>query len=128
MRYITVDDVEYKVNLLYASLTRKFSIMEGDNSGQTIVGRQRRDIVGTTYEYELAIEQDPDNPADYDALYEVLSSPIESHRVSFPYGQTTLSFNAMITDGQDTYGGTFAGVELWSGLKIRFSSIEPLRY
>ena len=127
MRYITVDNVEYKVNLAYASLVRKFSIMEGDNSGQTIVGRQRRDIIGTTYEYELGIEQDPDNSADYDALYEVLSAPVESHRVSFPYGQSTLSFDAMITDGQDTYGGTFGGVELWNGLKIRFVSIEPLR-
>ena len=127
MRYITVDGGIYKVNLVYASLIRKFSIVEGDNSGQTIVGRQRRDIIGTTYEYELAIEQDPDNPADYDALYEVLSSPVESHRVSFPYGQSTLTFDAMITDGQDVYGGTCGGVELWSGLKIHFSSIEPLR-
>ena len=127
MRYITVDNIEYKVNLVYASLVRKFSILEGDNSGSTIIGRQRRDIIGTTYEYELAIEQDPDNSADYDALYEVLSAPVESHRVSFPYGQSTLSFDAMITDGEDTYGGTFGGVELWSGLKIRFVSIEPLR-
>lgn len=127
MRYITVDGVEYKVNLKYASLGRSFSLHEGDHGGEVLTGRTKRDILGTDYGYELAIEQDPDNPQDYDLLYEVLSAPVESHIVTFPYGQTTLTYEAMITDGNDTYGGTYAGVELWNGLTIHFEPIEPQR-
>lgn len=127
MRYITVDGVEYKVNLKYASLGRSFSLHEGDQGGEVLTGRTKRDILGTKYGYELAIEQDPDNPDDYDRLYEVLSAPIESHIVTFPYGQTTLTYEAMITDGNDTYNGKYGGVELWNGLTIHFDPIEPQR-
>ena len=127
MRYITVDGVEYKVNLKYASLGRSFSLHEGDHGGEVLTGRTKRDILGTSYGYELAIEQDPDNPQDYDLLYEVLSAPVESHIVTFPYGQGTLTYEAMITDGNDTYGGTYSGVELWNGLTIHFEPIEPQR-
>lgn len=127
MRYITVDNVEYKVNLKYATLGRNFSLLEGDYGGQVLTGRTKRDIIGTKYGYELGIEQDPDNPQDYDRLYEVLSAPTESHFVSFPYGQGTLNFEAMISDGNDVYNGTYGGVELWNGLTIRFDAIEPIR-
>lgn len=127
MRRIIVDGVEYRVNLKYATLVRSFTIKEGDNQGDALTGRVIRDILGTVYDYELAIEQDPDYPNDYDSLYQILSAPVTSHIVTFPYGQSTLTYEAMITDGQDTYNGHFAGVELWTGLVIRFTSIEPQR-
>lgn len=127
MRYIVVDHVEYKVNLKYATLSRSFSLLEGDNGGQVLTGKTKRDILGTMYSYELGIEQDPNNPEDYDAFYEVISSPVESHTVTFPYGQGTLTFEAMIKDGTDVYNGTYGGVELWNGLTIHFDAIEPQR-
>lgn len=127
MRYVVVDHVEYKVNLKYATLSRSFSLLEGDNGGQVLTGKTKRDILGTMYSYELGIEQDPNNPEDYDAFYEVISSPVESHTVTFPYGQGTLTFEAMIKDGTDVYNGTYGGVELWNGLTIHFDAIEPQR-
>lgn len=125
MRRITVDGVEYRVNLKYATLNRSFSILEGDNKGSTLIGRTIRDILGTCYDYTLAIEQDPDHPEDYDSFYEVISAPVNSHIVTFPYGQSTLTYEAMIENGEDTYGGSYAGTELWSGLVINFKAIEP---
>lgn len=125
MRTIRVDGVEYHVNLKYATLVRSFTILEGRNKGDALTGRTIRDIIGTRYDYELAIEQDEDYSADYDAFYEVISSPVETHVVTFPYGQTTVTYECMIEDGSDTYMGTYGGVELWNGLVIRFIAIEP---
>ncbi len=125
MRTIRVDGIEYRVNLKYATLVRSFTILEGNNKGDALTGRTVRDIIGTRYDYELAIEQDEDNPADYDRFYEVISSPVDTHVVTFPYGQDTLTYECMIEEGNDTYMGTYGGVELWEGLVIRFTAIEP---
>lgn len=125
MRTIRVDGIEYHVNLKYATLVRSFTILEGNNKGDALTGRTVRDIIGTRYDYELAIEQDEDNPADYDRFYEVISSPVDTHVVTFPYGQDTLTYECMIEEGNDTYMGTYGGVELWEGLVIRFTAIEP---
>lgn len=125
MRTLRVDGLEYRVNLKYATLLRSFQIMEGRNKGDALTGRTIRDIIGTRYDYELAIEQDPEHPEDYDRFYEVITAPVETHVVTFPYGQTTLTYECMIEDGSDTYMGTYAGTELWEGLVIRFTAIEP---
>ena len=125
MRTLRVDGINYHVNLKYATLVRSFQILEGNNKGDALTGRTIRDIIGTRYDYELGIEQDPDYPDDYDRFYEVITAPVESHVVTFPYGQSTLTYECMIEDGNDTYKGTYGGTELWEGLVIRFIAIEP---
>ena len=127
MRRITVDGIDYRVNLKYATLVRSFALKEGNNQGDALTGRVIRDVLGTVYDYEIGIEQDPDYPQDYDAFYQIISAPVTSHTVTFPYGQSTLTYEAMITEGSDTYYGTYAGAELWGGLVIRFTAIEPQR-
>lgn len=125
MRRIRIDGVEYRVNLKYASLVRSFSIMEGQNQGEALTGRTIRDVIGTRYEYELGIEQDPDYPYDYDKFYETITSPVESHIITFPYGQTTYTYECYITEGQDTYMGFYGNMDLWEGLTVHFTAIEP---
>lgn len=127
MQNLTVDGVEYRVRIVYGSLTRAFTVMEGPNSGTAITGRAIRDIIGTGYSYTLDIEPDPAHPDDYDELYEVISSPEETHTVELPYGQTTLQFDAMIQSGEDRMGSTFGGVTRWNGLSITFVPIKPQR-
>ena len=60
MRRIRVDGIEYRVNLKYATLVRSFQILEGRNKGDALTGRTIRDIIGTRYDYELGIDQEPD--------------------------------------------------------------------
>lgn len=127
MQNLVIDGVEYRVRIVYGSLTRSFSILEGPNSGTALTGKAIRDIVGTTYNYSLQVEPDYRFPDDYDDLYEVISSPVESHSIELPYGQSTLLFDAMITGGEDTLGPTLAGVKRWNGLTINFTALEPQR-
>lgn len=124
---ITVDGIAYNVHVEYESLQRSFEIIEGFNSGKMLTGRMTRDVLGTGYSYTLNIEPDPQHIADYDSLYEVLSAPQESHVVTLPYGQTTISFEAMVESGSDIFLGRIAGKNRWRGLSVNFKYIEPYR-
>lgn len=124
---IMVDGVHYSVHVNYASLQRDFELIEGENSGRMLTGRQTRDLIGTNYNYTLKIQPNPKNREDYDALYEVLSAPVESHVVSLPYGQGSITFEAMVESGSDTFMGTMGGKQRWQGLSVTFRCIEPYR-
>lgn len=124
---IMVDGVHYAVNVDYATLVRQFELIEGDNGGRMISGRETRDLIGTGYSYTMKLQPDPRYIDDYDALYEVLSAPQESHMITVPYGQGSISFEAMIEGGSDTYQGKVGGKQIWKGLNISFKCIEPYR-
>ena len=127
MQNIVVDGVEYRVRVVYESLSRSFSIVEGPNGGTAITARTIRDIIGTKYDYEMRVEPDLRYPEDYDAFYEVISAPVESHMVEMPYGNGVMKFEAMIVSGEDTYRGILANRNAWQGLRVQFKPILPQR-
>lgn len=127
MQNIVVDGVEYRVRVVYESLSRSFSIVEGPNGGTAITARTIRDIIGTKYEYEMRVEPDLRYPEDYDAFYEVISAPVESHMVEMPYGSGVMKFEAMIVSGEDTYRGILVNRNAWQGLRVQFKPILPQR-
>lgn len=124
---LTIDGRDYDVRVVYGSLERTFEILEGPNAGTSLNATRIRDIIGTAVSYSLTVEPNPANVADYDAFYEAISSPTESHTVSFPYGQTTLAFEALITGGADAYSGKFGGVNRFKSLSLSFVPVEPQR-
>lgn len=124
---ITIDNVTYDVFIKYGSWKRTFEIREGTNTGEALSGRRIRDILGTTYAYELTILPNPDNPTAYDSLFHVLSQPVDYHHVVMPYGQSTLEFDAAITGGNDSYNGFYAGFKRWDELTIQFVPIDLQR-
>ena len=124
---ITIDGIDYNIRIKYETLRRAFEITEGQNSGTAIDGTMIRDIIGTRYNYQIDIEPDPADPSDYDAFYDLISSPIASHEVSFPYGQETITFQAAIQSGEDIYRGVIGCQRRWSGLSIVFQALAPQR-
>lgn len=124
---ITLDGQNYDVRIVYGSLSRTFEILEGSNAGTSLNSTRIRDIHGTRISYSMEIEPNPSNVEDYDAFYEIISSPTDSHSVSFPYGQTQLTFDAMITGGADTYEGKIAGKQRFKTLSLSFVPLEPQR-
>ena len=108
---ITMDNVKYRVRVSYKSLRRAFQLLSGENAGTMKTGRENRDLLGTAYSYALNVEPDPAFPADHDAFYEAISAPVESHSITMPYGQSTISFRACVDSGEDTYSGKRGGVQ-----------------
>lgn len=127
MNGILMDGTAYKVRVVYNSLVRSFELRSGENEDYMISGRHERDLLGTGYAYQLAVEPDPAHPEAYDAFYEAISSPVPSHKITMPYGQGTLEFDAEILSGEDRLLGKLAGVNRWTGLVVDFQPLSLQR-
>lgn len=124
---LSMDGTTYRVRIVYDTLVRSFELLEGVNAGEMLSGRHERDLLGTGYTYQMQVEPDPRYPTDYDAFFEAISAPVDSHTIIMPYGQSTITYEAMVESGQDTYQGTVAGQTKWRGLTVQYRYIEPQR-
>lgn len=107
---------------------RNFKIKDGINFGDMVSGRVRRDVLGTFYNYTMTIETADMDKSEYDLLYEVLSSPVESHTIIVPYGQGSLSYQAYITGGDDDLElKELDDSNLWGNLSVQFYALAPQR-
>ena len=79
------------------------------------------------YAYQLAVEPNPAHPEDYDAFYEAISAPVPSHKITMPYGQGTMEFDAEILSGEDRLLGKMAGVNRWTGMVVDFQPLSLQR-
>lgn len=113
---VIMDGVSYRLNVRYETLGRSFRLEEGQNAGTMLSGDYTRDLMGTYYDYSMEVEPDPRFPADYDAFYEAISAPVSSHSLTLPYGQSTITFDAMVSEGTDLYRGKVANRTRWGGL------------
>ena len=109
------------------SLRRSFRIEESERSGMVKSGEEFRDIIGTYYDYAMDVEPDPAAPEDYDAFFEAVSAPVEAHTVTLPYGQETITYQAMVSAGEDKQRDKVAGVTRWTGLTVTFTAKKPQR-
>ena len=124
---LNMDGTTYRVRIVYDTLVRSFELLEGVNAGEMLSGRHERDLLGTGYTYQMQVEPDPRYPTDYDAFFEAISAPVDSHTIIMPYGQSTITYEAMVESGQDTYRGIVGGRTKWRGLTVQYRYIEPQR-
>ncbi|WP_051280666.1 hypothetical protein [Anaerovorax odorimutans] len=118
----TIDGVGF--NAVVKKLERKGKVLEL-NSDRFKSGAMNREIVGTYYNYSMQIEQD--NIEQYDRLYYALTAPVDSHSITIPYGQNTLTFNAYITQVRDNLTYMSGNINKWGGLEVDFSATAPER-
>lgn len=127
MTGITMDGKLYHVRVIYNTMNRSFALENGVNEDYMLSGYHERDLRGTRYSYEMGIEPHPLYQKDYDDFFDEISAPVDSHTVTLPYGQGVVTFDAEIESGDDTWKGRLAGVDRWSGLKVKFIPISPQR-
>ena len=96
MSVLTLDGQEYDVQV--TGISRSAEIRDGQNADTLLSGRYSRDIIGTYYNYDVTFGTSKLSPADYDALYEVLTAPQDYHTLTIPYGQATKTFEVYITN------------------------------
>lgn len=124
MSVLKIDGQSFGVSVI--SLQRKASILDGDNANRAKSGRMIRDIIGTYYNYTVGIDPNLLSRSEYDALYEILTSPVESHELTVPYGQGEITFSAYISNVDDTLK-RMTSSNLWTDLKVNFIAMAPAR-
>lgn len=119
---ITIDNNQYDVGIV--KITRKAS-QKIESLGTTMDLHKHYDIQGTYYDYEVEIATRKLSITDYDNLYELLTTPVESHTVTLPYGQTTLTFTARVSVASDVLVQSFTNFKKWGTLKVTFEALTP---
>ena len=119
---ITIDNNNYNVGII--KITRK-ATQNMENIGTTLDLRKHYDIRGTYYDYEVELATSKMRVTDYDNLYEVLTTPQESHVVTLPYGQSTLTFEARVSVASDVLVNSFANFKKWGTLRVTFEALSP---
>lgn len=126
-KYIKIDGVTYN-GIRVLSVKRNFSVTDGDNAGRLATsGRMVRDVIGTFYNYAFTIDPKSASPLTYDAFYQVITSPVDSHEVVVPYGQGTLTFDAYITTGDDELVLIGDDANRWKNLSFNVIAMAPQR-
>lgn len=121
-----VDGVSFAVGV--ESLKRGADIADGENGGMMLNGVRKRDICGVYYNYTLTLSTDGIQMEQYDLLYEVLTSPAESHVVTLPYGQESITFDASIESISDELlSAAEAEKQVWGNLCLTFTAMQPYR-
>lgn len=130
---LLIDDVAYPL-IHVEELKRSFSVLDGKNTTRVLTGDMRRDIIGTYYNYSMSLVADAEegSMAQYDAVYEVLSSPDECHTIKVPYAQGYKVFRAYVTSGEDNMVYRELGADgptrtKWEGLSVNFIAMSPER-
>ncbi len=123
----TVDGRAYNVTVPDGGLKRSGKVLDGDKAGRLQTGKMERDIIGTYYNYTLQIETKNLNVAEYDALFETLSAPVDSHVITVPYGQSTLTFDAYVANVDDELMRVQEDRNLWGKFAFTFTAMEPQR-
>lgn len=102
-------------------------VLDGKATGRVLSGDMVRDIVGTYYNYSLTLGTSSLSPAEYDTLYDILSAPVNSHSITLPYGQKTITFDAYVSNTDDELLGVNDTQNLWGNLAITFTAMRPKR-
>lgn len=122
---LIMDGVVYP-NVHIVSLKRSFQVLDGENAGRVMTGEMDRDIIGTYYNYACEIDASGADRAEYDRFYEEISAPVDSHEITVPYGQGTMTFKAYVASGDDSLIAIYDDNE-WSALSFNFIAMAPQR-
>ncbi len=127
MSCFKIDGIEF-TKAVVGKPKRSFQILDGENAGRELLtAKMERDVLGTFYNYSMNIDSSFLSKEEYDILYELLSSPVDSHTIEVPYGQETLVFEAYVTSGNDELIAIRNNGNLWANLSINFIAMEPER-
>ena len=121
----SIDGQEF--NVIVTELARKGRVSESKLSGDVKSGAHFRDIIGTYYDYEMTVGSNALSETEYDALFEILTAPVESHEVVLPSGAGTLSFRAYIEDTSDSMTADNGKTRRWGNLSVQFYAQKPQR-
>lgn len=84
-----------------------------------------RDVIGTFYNYAMTVAEKEGDTESFDAFWEAISTPAESHECVFPYGQDTLTQTMYITSGEQDIRQLLSDRTHWGEMNISFVAMEP---
>ena len=126
MSLFKIDGKSYNVFVPVGGMQRNFEVYSSRQE-QLISGGRIYNVVGTFYSYTVTVDTSRATEAEYDELFDIISSPEEWHDFEFPYGQTVLTFQGHVDGGGDTLYTRQGGRNGWGDLQFTVTSTKPQR-
>lgn len=127
---ITIDGVNYKANWIESTLKRNAEIINGDASGRLQNTKAMYlDYVGTFYNYDGDLRREKGcSDAEWEALFIVLTNPINNHTITVPFGNGTISNEFYISSVKSKLITSERGHNEWDkAYSVTFTSMRPQR-
>ena len=112
-------------NVHVMSLKRSFEVKESVSATIVQSGNIYREVLGTYYNYSLTVREKDGDRAAFDAFWEEISKPAESHVCVFPYNQGTITQRMYVKSGSQDIGRLYADGAQWRDITIQFTAQAP---
>ena len=122
-RGIYIDGTHYNVPI--ESLKRTGEFLD-KYANRTEDGVLHRELIGVYYNYQIEFGEIR-NEDTYDAVYDVLSEPVESHTLMIPAKSGWYTFEAYISSLSDELKKITSSSVEYDALKCEFIAMEPAR-
>ncbi len=124
---LIIDGHDYSDNV-FTSVRRTADVRDTDLSGDMLDGTYHRDLMGVYFDYEMKILCKLYDAQTRDTLYELLVQAVESHEITLPYNNTTMTFRAYIQTVKDDLYRIDSNGTIWRNLTVTFKAQEPQKY
>lgn len=118
---IKVDGISWPVA---CEVHRKPDVRISDISGLMLTKAIFNDVLGTYANYSVAIPVPRGNEAEYAALFEILSNPVEGHTFELPYNSGNIAVVGIVSGLTDTPYLTPSGY-YWEGCRFEITANYP---
>ena len=117
----TVDGVTWSIP---CDIKRTSEITSSEISGLLLNKKYYNDVIGTYLKYDVKLVANPNEMADYYAIYEIITQPVGEHTFILPYNGSTVTVVGRVENISDVYR-VFGGVPYWSGTSFSVISNTP---
>lgn len=124
MALFKIDGQEFDIPLV--GIQREASVLD-KYATRTENGDLQREIIGVYYNYTLTFPKLSLDTAEYAALWDKVTEPVEFHDFVVPDSEGSYSFKGYITVSGDTLVKVHNGKNYWGGLSIKFIAKSPAR-
>ena len=121
---ITIDNIQFNINV--NSLQRSIVFGMGGNSGTFITGEKFNDVRHSYYRYSLTISPYLTLKSEYEQMYSLLSLPVESHEITLPHAQESITFKANVSSLSDRLRKVLPTGNIWEGFTVTFDGTEAI--
>lgn len=126
MAYIKINGREFDADVAIEKYNRNFNVLDGANAGRVMSGRMVRDIIGSYVGHKLTVFRRGDNYAGLDDFWDYLvtHSVDDSVLLEAADGQSTISYQAYYTAGQQDLERVENGINYWGTIEVNFVPIS----
>lgn len=124
---LIIDGVEYGDKVIVSSIRERSEKVYGDAVTMKQNGDNSYDVIGTRIIHTAVLSKNPQVPqSETNALFSLLSDPVESHTVTLPHDENEITYKAHVSVVERELLDKINGRYIWADdMTVEFQPISP---